>query len=183
MFNIQEELQANLLEDKKVMEIISWPQKSMSFALAPTNPHQALSDLPLISNEQNWLYFLAYHRIPWLNSASQSQFLPHNLDLPMLEAVDFDKGCYTGQEVIARMQYKGKLKSHMQLFECDTAVNAQATDKIVDGEQTVAEVICGATGNNGRTAILALVKDRYLESKSFRLKEQNGPILQLLNNN
>src|SRR5205085_12536092 len=35
------------------------------------------------------------------------------LDLPKLNAVSFNKGCYTGQEIIARMQYRGKLKTHL----------------------------------------------------------------------
>jgi folate-binding Fe-S cluster repair protein YgfZ len=39
--------------------------------------------------------------------------LPHELDLHHLNAISFDKGCYTGQEIIARMHYRGKLKNRL----------------------------------------------------------------------
>jgi len=48
----------------------------------------------------------------WLETVEQ--FLPHDLNLPQLGAVSFTKGCYCGQEIIARMEYRGKLKRHLQ---------------------------------------------------------------------
>jgi len=44
---------------------------------------------------------------------TSEQLLPHPLNLPALNAVNFNKGCYCGQEIIARMQYLGTLKRHM----------------------------------------------------------------------
>jgi len=44
-------------------------------------------------------------------------FLPHEINLIQLNAVSFTKGCYTGQEIIARMEYKGKLKKHLYTAE------------------------------------------------------------------
>ncbi|TQV84996.1 YgfZ/GcvT domain-containing protein [Aliikangiella coralliicola] len=131
--------------------------------------------------EQDWLFNVASNGIPWISQASASHFLPHNLNLPTLEAVDFNKGCYTGQEVIARMQYKGKLKSHMQQFRCNVEINITTTDKIYVESQAAAEVICGATNHNGTSTLLALAKDRYLDAKIFRLNDENGPILELVN--
>src|SRR5690606_29050247 len=48
--------------------------------------------------------------IPTLYPETSELYLPHELNLPELNAVHFNKGCYTGQEVIARMHYRGKLK-------------------------------------------------------------------------
>lgn len=42
---------------------------------------------------------------------TSGKFLPHDLNLVQLGAISFEKGCYTGQEIIARMQYRGKLKT------------------------------------------------------------------------
>jgi folate-binding protein YgfZ len=59
--------------------------------------------------------------IPTLYAVTSSKFLPHEINLPLLNAVSFAKGCYTGQEIIARMHYKGKLKNRM--------VKAQVSDE------------------------------------------------------
>ena len=52
-------------------------------------------------------------KIPAVYAATSSKFLPHEINLPALNAVNFNKGCYTGQEIIARMHYRGKLKTHL----------------------------------------------------------------------
>lgn len=51
--------------------------------------------------------------IPMIYPETSGKLLPHDLNLPELGAVDFKKGCYTGQEIIARMHYRGKLKNHL----------------------------------------------------------------------
>ena len=50
------------------------------------------------------------------------QFTPHMLNLDLLDAVSFDKGCYTGQEVVARTHYKGATKRRTLRFACSAAV-------------------------------------------------------------
>lgn len=51
--------------------------------------------------------------IPVIYPETSSQFLPHDLNLHLLNGISFDKGCYTGQEIIARMHYRGKLKNFL----------------------------------------------------------------------
>jgi folate-binding protein YgfZ len=46
-------------------------------------------------------------------------FLPHEINLPQLNGVSFNKGCYTGQEIIARVHYRGKLKNQLHLATCE----------------------------------------------------------------
>lgn len=138
------------------------------------------NDLYELSDEQGWLYALALSGTPWLKSSSQSHFLPHNINLPKLQAVDFKKGCFTGQEVIARMQYKGKLKSHMQLLQCQSVEKIEAKMPIYLGDKVAGEVICGATGNNQESALLAVIKDRYLQGENFRLNSEKGSILKII---
>jgi folate-binding protein YgfZ len=53
--------------------------------------------------------------IPAVYLETSTKFLPHELNLPKLNAISFNKGCFTGQEIIARMQYRGKLKSQLYL--------------------------------------------------------------------
>lgn len=51
--------------------------------------------------------------IPELSAKTSGEFLPHDLNLPALQAISFDKGCFTGQEIIARMHYRCKPKNHL----------------------------------------------------------------------
>ena len=51
--------------------------------------------------------------IPAIYANTSGKLLPHEINLPLINAVSFTKGCYTGQEIIARMQYRGQLKKRM----------------------------------------------------------------------
>lgn len=60
--------------------------------------------------------------IPQIYPETSEKFLPHELNLPKLNAVSFKKGCFTGQEIIARMQYRGKLKKTLYSITLDAEV-------------------------------------------------------------
>lgn len=130
-------------------------------------------NIEFTSTQNDWLYHLAENKMPWLTSVTQLAFLPHNLNLPELNAVDFKKGCYTGQEIIARMHYKGKLKSHLQKLTADkiTGDIQEKSPLLADGE-VAGEVVCSATSSLGQTCVLALIKDKYLSTKKFQLSEE-----------
>src|SRR5688500_7989996 len=50
---------------------------------------------------------------PLISAATQDQFVPQMVNLELLDAVDFRKGCYPGQEIVARAQYRGQVKRRM----------------------------------------------------------------------
>lgn len=54
--------------------------------------------------------------IPQVYAATSEQFVAQMLNLDVVDAISFTKGCYTGQEVIARAHYRGKVKRRMQRF-------------------------------------------------------------------
>jgi len=62
-----------------------------------------------------WQTLETFNFIPNIYPETSEVFLPHELGLPKINAVNFQKGCYTGQEIIARMEYRGKLKSKLEL--------------------------------------------------------------------
>ncbi len=72
--------------------------------------------------------------IPAIYPETSGKFLPHELNLPALDAVSFDKGCYTGQEIIARMHYRGKLKTHLYHVNISSAHKPELAADIY-GEQ------------------------------------------------
>ena len=50
---------------------------------------------------------------PWISAATQDQFVPQMVNLELIGGVDFQKGCYPGQEIVARAQYRGQVKRRM----------------------------------------------------------------------
>jgi len=51
--------------------------------------------------------------LPWIEAATQDMFVPQSVNLELVDGVSFTKGCYPGQEVVARSHYLGKLKRRM----------------------------------------------------------------------
>jgi folate-binding protein YgfZ len=73
------------------------------------------ANAPAITNSDAWKYLDLTDKIPSIYPETSGKFLPHEINLDKLGAISFDKGCYTGQEIIARMHYRGKLKNHLYM--------------------------------------------------------------------
>jgi folate-binding protein YgfZ len=84
--------------------------------------------------------------IPEILSNQSENYTPHMLNLDLLGAVSFDKGCYTGQEVVTRTQFLGNSKRRLMRYRIGETV-AACGDKISDGQRNVGEVI-NVSGNN-----------------------------------
>lgn len=69
--------------------------------------------------------------IPTVYASTSEQFLPHRINLTDFGGVSFKKGCYTGQEIIARMEHRGEVKHH--LYQAKLACSAKPGDKLSNG--------------------------------------------------
>lgn len=114
--------------------------KSFPFSLQKINEQQVLPDFTLIKIsgerllvislvpkenavvDEKWHLQNIQCGIPAIYAATSGKFLPHELDLIRLNAVSFTKGCYLGQEIIARMHYRGKLKKTLLRARTNTFV-------------------------------------------------------------
>lgn len=72
---------------------------------------------------------------PQVEGSTSGEFVAQMLNLDVLGAIDFDKGCYTGQEVIARAHYRGRVKRRLQRFRTATSATLQPGDvgELTDG--------------------------------------------------
>ena len=75
----------------------------------------------------------------FIGPEQSEQFTPHMLNLDLLDAISLDKGCYTGQEIIARTHYKGATKRRMLRFSC--ADEIAPGDKVQLDGRDVGEVL------------------------------------------
>jgi hypothetical protein len=62
---------------------------------------------------QDWHALDITEGLPWIEAATQDLFIPQTLNLDLIQGVSFTKGCYPGQEIVARSHYRGTLKRRM----------------------------------------------------------------------
>jgi tRNA-modifying protein YgfZ len=124
-----------------------------------------------------WSWLEAASGVPRIVAATAEQFVPQMVNLELVGGVDFQKGCYPGQEVVARSQYRGTLKRRAFVFESPAAaMPAQEIFHSADREQP-AGMVANAASWQGRHLLLAEVKIAALEGGSLHLRAADGPRL------
>ena len=117
--------------------------------------------------------------IPDIELKTQEQFVPQMLNLDILNGINFKKGCYTGQEIIARTHYLGSVKRRTYLAETQT--EAMPGDKVTDAAQSeVGQVVRAAPNLTGSIDVLAELRidaaaAGELNCKGAALKLKNLP--------
>lgn len=117
----------------------------------------------------------------WIDENNRDKFLPHDLSLPALGAVSFSKGCYTGQEIVARMQYKGRPKYSLAVISTEPT-DEDMPEKLTQLLDNSEELIVGnkvkqlhLTDNSW--LILASVKRILINQQQFKLSSFEKAIL------
>jgi hypothetical protein len=72
--------------------------------------------------ENLWLDSLFQAGWVYLDTNLSDLYLPHQLNLDLMGALNFRKGCYTGQEIVARMEYRGKTKKRLKAIKLSGAL-------------------------------------------------------------
>lgn len=118
--------------------------------------------------------------IPWLSESTSERFLPQELNLEQLGGLSYDKGCYPGQEVIARVHYRGKVKQ--QLLRASVAGDPRpAAGTPLYGEETEQElgtVLHAVPLTAGTYSLLAVANVDYALNKPVHLQKRDGPVLE-----
>jgi folate-binding protein YgfZ len=116
--------------------------------------------------------------VPTVLGATQEKFVPQMINFEVLGGVSFSKGCYPGQEVVARSQFRGKLRRRMQLAHSAVAA-ADGADVYTAGEaEPVGTVVmCAAAPGGGFDLLLECPLDRA--ESPLRLRAADGPPLEL----
>jgi folate-binding protein YgfZ len=151
-------------------------------ALVPAARRQAALGLLRDTAGAGWALEEIRAGLPTVVLATQDLFVPQMVNLERLGAVDFKKGCYPGQEIVARMQYRGVLKRRM--VRARVAAHAAAAQDVYAEDapgQASGTVVNAADAPEGGSELLAIVQLSSLESGSaLRLGAPAGPRLELL---
>lgn len=110
--------------------------------------------------------------IPEILELHSESFTPHMLNLDLLGAVSFDKGCYTGQEVVARTENLGSSKRRLMRYS--TVATLNGGDKLSDGEKDAGEVI-NVIGNDLLAVTPVEVHDKTLFANGVEVTPETVP--------
>jgi hypothetical protein len=119
---------------------------------------------------------------PLIRQATQDLFVPQMVNLEALGAVDFKKGCYPGQEVVARAQYRGQVKRRMVRGAAEAGAQAGPGADLYSDDlpgQASGTVVDSAPSPEGRE-LLAVVPVSALERQARVRLAPEGPALQIL---
>ncbi len=123
--------------------------------------------------------------IPTIYPETAEAFVPQMFNLQLLAGVSFQKGCYTGQEVVARTHHLGKLKRRMYLARVDSPNPPQPGDPLfspqTDASQSAGRLIDAARHPDGGYAVLAAALIECAERGVLHLGDARGPVLRLEN--
>ncbi|MHC8368155.1 CAF17-like 4Fe-4S cluster assembly/insertion protein YgfZ [Pseudomonas sp. ZT5P21] len=113
--------------------------------------------------------------------STRELFIPQMLNLQAVGGVSFKKGCYTGQEIVARMQYLGKLKRRLYRLKLDASELPEPGTPLFSPTHgsSIGEVVIAARAGQD-TELLAVLQAEAAEGGDVHLGALEGPALHLL---
>lgn len=123
----------------------------------------------------NWLQIRA--GVPWITAATREQFVPQMVALDTIGGVDFQKGCYPGQEIVARAHYLGEVKRTLRFGHGEGTAAAGDALLSADG-QSRGMVVNAAPAPDGGTDLLGVVQ-AGMHGGQLRLRSADGPVVKI----
>ena len=129
----------------------------------------------------SWLLAQVRAGVGQVFAGTRELFIPQMLNLQALGAVSFKKGCYTGQEIVARMQYLGKLKRRLYRLAMDDGQRPEPADALFSPvhSSSVGEVVLAAQSEKG-FELLAVLQEDAANDGQIQLGSPQGAPLTLL---
>lgn len=122
--------------------------------------------------------------MPHVTTATSEAFVPQMLNYQAINGLSFKKGCYPGQEIVARMHYLGKLKKRMYLayIEADTApkINQELVSNKKETGSKTGNIVNVAQHPDSKYIVLAVIQISDAESTTIRLGDIKGPKLDII---
>lgn len=107
---------------------------------------------------RHWSRFDLEEGVPWIVPETQALFVPQMVDFELLGGVSFSKGCYPGQEIVARSQYLGSVKRRLHMASCtpELAPGTRLANTI-HPDQAIGNVVSSAPAGDGSFRVLAVL--------------------------
>lgn len=118
---------------------------------------------------------------PQITAATADMFVPQMVNFELIGGVNFKKGCYAGQEIVARLQYLGNLKQRMYLgrIQTDSAPAAGAFLYVAGQEQSIGQLVSAQPHPQGGYAALAVLQIARADAPAIHLGSAEGALFSL----
>jgi folate-binding protein YgfZ len=130
-----------------------------------------------------WKYAELQMGITWLGRGTSGEFLPQMLGFEQLGAVNYRKGCYPGQEIVARTHYLGKIKRHPRLLSCKLGTCPKPMDKVnvfADGQAHEAVVAdCSPSQDAGICLLTVTRMEPELTATEIEYEGETAAVFQV----
>jgi tRNA-modifying protein YgfZ len=140
----------------------------------------ALAKDATTADEATWRWLSITSGVPLVTAATSDRFVPQMLNWDALQGISFQKGCYPGQEIVARMRYLGRLKERLYGFHVAAPSEPQPGARIYSeafGPTPCGTVVNAAPAPDGGYALLAVVQIGAIDAGSLALDTEDGPPL------
>jgi len=180
---------------REAHEVVHDPANGMLIAL-PGNRFQLIAELESAKRLWHklaatltpvgtpcWEWLEIRNGIPLITLPTQEQFVPQMANMELIGAVNFHKGCYPGQEIVARTQYLGQLKRRMVLAHMAGEVLPQPADELFSSTlegQASGMVVNAQAAPEGGYDLLAVMQTASISEGAVHFKSIDGPALSIL---
>lgn len=138
-----------------------------------------------ISDENAWELSQVNEGVPSLTPETSEAFVLQMINIHFLNGVSFTKGCYPGQEIVARTKYLGKAKRRMYLMEVKTTEKPQAGHEIcninTDKADGTGKILDSALSGEGSYRFLVSGKIDAIENQQIKLVDNPDASLRIIN--
>jgi tRNA-modifying protein YgfZ len=144
---------------------------------------QAFASSATESGADAWDWTSVRAGIPTIVPETQDAFVPQMANYDLINAVSFRKGCYPGQEIVARTQYRGILKKRMAQVHVDSTERPRPGDSVYStafGDQSAGTLANVAPAPDGGFDALVVAQIEGLDRNDLRLRSPDGPALTIL---
>ena len=128
---------------------------------------------------QDWQRLMIHAGEAWITPATQEQFVPQMVNLDAIGAINFKKGCYPGQEIVARAHYRGAVKRRAYLAHVEG--EAKAGDPLFASDMNGQEsgmIANAAPAPGGGSDVLAVIQIASHAQAQIHLAAADGLMLQ-----
>ncbi|MCB1614507.1 MAG: folate-binding protein YgfZ [Pseudomonadales bacterium] len=139
------------------------------------NRWEQLTKQAKLTGEEFWQLHNIRAGIGEVSEQTIEEWIPQMLNLQAIGAINFRKGCYTGQEIVARTQYRGQLKRAMYRLKVEGNALPTPGTPVIQEEKTAGEVVQAAFSNNDSYEVLAVLNSSVLEKTTPTLTIENKP--------
>ncbi|PCI69121.1 MAG: folate-binding protein YgfZ [Piscirickettsiaceae bacterium] len=137
------------------------------------------NDLSLEQDLTGWKQLNTFECFPELTTDTSELFIPQMLNLDLLDGINFQKGCYTGQEVIARLHYKGSVKKRLVAFQSANPFKPGENIHLPGDTNSIGTILSSTEAKPSEFSGLVVLKIDVIKSQKLTLNDDRVLLIQL----